>query len=210
MFCDHIPSYSHVCTVLLVQSTLQLLYLNITDDTQPELSEDFVVSLVGVAVSGSQKETTATSGAGIDGSASETSLMVEESDDPYGLIQFWTMTPPPMPGDRTTPPLTVQPVLTVEEEIRVAMVTVVRAQGLVGSVSVEYQTVDGSALNGVDYISAAGTVTFSGDERSKTITVDIIDNLAPELEKYFTVELNNPGGGKQGFSHQILSPILLH
>ena len=184
--------YGSVYCVLCILPP-QVLVLNITDDTEPELTETFVVSLVDVTVAGSDKLTTPTSGAVINTNASQLVISVEENDDPYGLIQFWTEATLP---STTIPPLIKQPEVSVLEEDIVVELTVVRAQGLLGTVSVEYQTMNGNATDSVDYISAGGTVTFAEGERLKTIEVVVIDDTTPELGRQFFAELVNPTGGE--------------
>lgn len=181
------------CVWCPLSSLDQVLVLNITDDTEPELPETFVVSLMGVTVASSDKLTTPTSGAVINTNASQFTVTVEENDDPYGLIQFWTEATLP---STTIPPLIEQPQVSVLEEDGHVELTIVRAQGLLGAVSVEYQTMNGNATDGVDYISNSGTVTFAEGEREKTIEVDIIDDSTPELGRQFFAELLNPAGGE--------------
>ena len=178
-----------VLSILLAQTLL----LNITDDTMPELAETFVVSLVGVTVAGNDKLTTPTSGAGINTSAAQFAVTVEENDDPYGLIQFWMEGSLP---STTIPSLAEQPEVYVLEEDGSVELTIVRAQGLLGSVRVEYQTMNGNATDGVDYTSAGGTIMFAEGERMKTIQVPIIDNNVPQLGRQFFAELLNPTGSE--------------
>ena len=195
--------------VLYALSTLlpQALLLNITDDTEPELVETFVVSLEGVTVAGNDKLTTTNSGAIINTNASQFVVNVEESDDPYGLIQFWTEATLP---STTIPPLTEQPEVSVLEEDGLVELTVVRAQGLLGDVSVEYQTINGNGTDGVDYTSVGGTLMFVDGERVKTIQVPIIDDATPELGRQFFAELVNPTGGESGTEIRVyISPNLV-
>lgn len=54
-------------------------------------------------------------------------------------------------------------------------------------VTVNFATVDGTAVAGVDYVAAAGTLTFAAGETSKAITIDVLDVTA--WDKYFAVQL---------------------
>src|SRR5689334_3345669 len=68
-------------------------------------------------------------------------------------------------------------------------------------VSVTYTTVAGSALATSDFISKAGTLTWAaGDNATKPIEVNIVNNAIAEPLKAFTVKLGNPpsGVGLQG------------
>jgi len=59
------------------------------------------------------------------------------------------------------------------------------------AVSVNYTTVNGSALAGSDYDAVSGTLTFKKNEMTKTISVPVRgDNLAEGTES-FTVQLSN-------------------
>lgn len=64
------------------------------------------------------------------------------------------------------------------------------------NVTVKYSTVDGSALAGSDYNAASGTLTFSKNEVTKTLTIPIRGDRVPELTEYFTVQLSNAKGAK--------------
>ena len=45
-----------------------------------------------------------------------------------------------------------------------------------GVVTVDYATVDGTAVAGEDYTATSGTLTFAAGERGKTVTVPILDD----------------------------------
>jgi hypothetical protein len=81
--------------------------------------------------------------------------------------------------------------ISVIEDIGILTVTVLRTGGAAGNLSVEYSTVDGSAVAGQDYTSTSGTLTFTGVETSKTIQIPIADDATTEPDETFTVELRN-------------------
>jgi hypothetical protein len=56
-------------------------------------------------------------------------------------------------------------------------------------VTVDFQTVDGTAVAGTDYVTAAGTLTFDPGETSKTILVMALD-VTSAPDKYFYVILS--------------------
>ncbi len=60
------------------------------------------------------------------------------------------------------------------------------------TVTVDYTTVDGTALAGEDYGAAQGTLTFAPGETSRTITVNIIGDDLREGNETLTVQLSNP------------------
>ncbi|NXK95299.1 GPR98 protein, partial [Formicarius rufipectus] len=172
----------------------EVLNLHVIDDDIPELNEYFRVTLVS-AVSGDGKlGSTPTSGASIDPEKETTDISIKASDHPYGLLQF-SVGPPPQPGDKMILPASAVPHVTVKEEVGQIRLLVVRAQGLLGTVLVEYRTVPLTASSPKDYQAVLGTLEFQPGERYKYITVNITDNSIPELQKTFKVELLNPEGG---------------
>jgi uncharacterized delta-60 repeat protein len=75
-----------------------------------------------------------------------------------------------------------------------AVINVVRTGSAVGTVSVDYLTMPGTASNGVDYVSSTGTLTFGPGETNKTFTVTIIDDLLQEGNETLTLLLTNARG----------------
>src|SRR4029079_13733705 len=59
------------------------------------------------------------------------------------------------------------------------------------AVTVDFTTVDGVALAGVDYIATSGTLTFNPGETMQTITVDLL-TVDPSFNKYCFAQLSNP------------------
>ncbi|NWX37327.1 GPR98 protein, partial [Notiomystis cincta] len=172
----------------------EVLNLHVIDDDIPELNEYFRVTLVS-AVSGDGKiGSTPTSGASIDPEKETTDISIKASDHPYGLLQF-SVGPPPQPGDEMIRPASAVPHITVKEEVGQIRLLVVRAQGLLGTVLMEYRTVPLTAFSPKDYQAVWGSMEFQPGERYKYVTVNITDNSIPELEKTFKVELLNPEGG---------------
>ncbi|MEP6299493.1 MAG: ExeM/NucH family extracellular endonuclease, partial [Ilumatobacter sp.] len=84
--------------------------------------------------------------------------------------------------------------VTVDESDGTATLTVTRTGADDSlSASVDYRTVDGSALAGPDYTSTTGTLTWEpGDSTAQTITVGIVDDDVVEGTETFLVELIDP------------------
>lgn len=61
------------------------------------------------------------------------------------------MGPPPQPGDKMILPASSVPHITIKEEVGHVRLLVVRAQGLLGTVLVEYRTVPVTAFSPIDY-----------------------------------------------------------
>jgi uncharacterized delta-60 repeat protein len=76
-----------------------------------------------------------------------------------------------------------------------ATITVVRTNGTSGSVSVAYNTVAGTALPGVNYITTSGTLTFNDGNTTKTFAVPLVDNNLVQGTVILSVILSNPTGG---------------
>ncbi|XP_036619299.1 adhesion G-protein coupled receptor V1 [Trichosurus vulpecula] len=172
----------------------EVLNLYVIDDDIPELNEYFRVTLVSAIPGDGKIGSTPTSGASIDVEKETTDVTIKASDHPYGLLQF-SVEMPPQPDDKMTLPTTSVPHMTVKEEDGEVKLLVVRAQGLLGRVMVEYKTVSLTALSPDDYQDTSGILEFQPGERYKYITVNITDNSIPELEKSFKVELLNSEGG---------------
>ena len=62
------------------------------------------------------------------------------------------------------------------------------------TVTVEYQTADGSATAGDDYTAASGTLTFEPGDRQKTVRVTVHDDAVEDGGETLTVTLSKPSG----------------
>lgn len=81
-------------------------------------------------------------------------------------------------------------------EAEAKVVTVWRLSGSTGAVTVHYATSPGTAVPGVDYQSASGTLTWAtGDDAPKTFTVILLDDSAPEGPETVNLALTSPTGG---------------
>ena len=96
---------------------VQYIDIYVRDDEEPELREDFIVSLFEAMSSDGLVGTTPTSGASIDLDARLNNITVAESDYPYGLMEFSVMKTLPMPGDPRVPPATEQPKVTRHQNV---------------------------------------------------------------------------------------------
>ncbi|MFC0212413.1 Calx-beta domain-containing protein [Paenibacillus chartarius] len=81
------------------------------------------------------------------------------------------------------------------EDIGSTGVTILRTDGSDGEVSVEMNSVSGSATEGSDYESFHSTVTFAPGEISKTVDIVIYDDGETEGDESFTIALSNPTNG---------------
>src|SRR5439155_1117381 len=85
----------------------------------------------------------------------------------------------------------------VNENSGVATITVKRAGGTNGAVSVQYATVaGGTATAGSDYTSGSGTLNWAdGEAGDKTFSVAIANDSLKESDETINLSLSNPGGG---------------
>ena len=81
----------------------------------------------------------------------------------------------------------------VEAEFTVRLTVAVTEE-----VTVEYRTVDGTAVADRDYTTTAGTLRFAANDMEKTISVPVADDTTAERTEYFTVELSDPRGATLG------------
>jgi len=76
--------------------------------------------------------------------------------------------------------------------------TVSLAESNPATVQVDYATADGTAMAGLDYLSASGTVTFDPGEVDKPVTVQVIGDTMDECFEEFSVLLSSPVNGTIG------------
>jgi photosystem II stability/assembly factor-like uncharacterized protein len=84
-----------------------------------------------------------------------------------------------------------------------ATFTVTLAPTSGAAVTVGYATSDGTAAAGSDYSAASGTLTFSPQQATQTLTVPVLGDVTVEPDETFTVTLSDPvnavvapGGGQ--------------
>ena len=88
-----------------------------------------------------------------------------------------------------------QPSYTVNEPDGSVTITVQRTGGSEGTVTVNYTTVNGSAVAPGDYTTQSGTLTFGPGVTTQTIVVPIVSDAIPEPSEAFNVQLSVPTGG---------------
>ena len=74
------------------------------------------------------------------------------------------------------------------------------------AVTVNYATADGTALAGVDYVAASGTLTFEPGETTKIIAVQVTGNFL-QLDEWFSVNLSGVSGNAQILDGQGIGTI---
>ena len=99
--------------------------------------------------------------------------------------------------DDTTPPGVLHfsdNAYAVLEDSGVVTITVERSGGTSDEVQVSYETFNGTAESGKDYMPALGTLTFPAGATEQTFTVTLLDDPGAEGFETFTVELQNVVG----------------
>ena len=82
--------------------------------------------------------------------------------------------------------------ITIGETGGTATVTVTLSKASSSAVTIDYQTVDGTALAGSDYTTSSGTLTIAAGSTSGTFTIPITSDDVIESSESFTVNLSNP------------------
>lgn len=100
-------------------------------------------------------------------------------------------------------------VANVAEDAAGLAVTVERAGGSSGTASVLWQTTDGSATAGSDYVAASGELTWAdGDASDQTIDLSISDDALVEGDETFTLALSDATGAALGTPSTITISIV--
>jgi uncharacterized delta-60 repeat protein len=111
-------------------------------------------------------------------------VVIVDDDEAHGVVGF------------------ARPIYSFKEDVFEANITVVRTNGSEGTVTVQYQTVNGSAIGGTlpsttnDFRTITnGTLTFGTSETNKSFAVRINNDILSEFEENFSVRLFNVTGG---------------
>ena len=74
----------------------------------------------------------------------------------------------------------------------IANFEVTLSQASTTTVSVRYQTADGTAKAGKNYVAAAGTLSFAPGETKKTIAITVLPDSAMVSDLVFSLQLSSP------------------
>ncbi|MBD2314191.1 hypothetical protein H6G20_21205 [Desertifilum sp. FACHB-1129] len=116
-------------------------------------------------------------------------------------IQDSAVTPTPTPNTFVLDPANTY---LFNEAATTATFTVRRIGDLTGEATIDYSTVNGTAIAGSDYTAASGTLTFAAGTDTATFTVDILADAIPEPDEFFTIRLND-GANIPDFAHVIIT-----
>jgi hypothetical protein len=81
--------------------------------------------------------------------------------------------------------------VSVAETAGTVTLSVLRQDDGAFPVTIDYTTVDGTALAGADYTAVTGTLTFPAGETNRTLSIPIFNDVDLEPPESFTVQLAN-------------------
>jgi hypothetical protein len=81
--------------------------------------------------------------------------------------------------------------VSVAETAGTVTLSVLRQDDGAFPVTIDYTTVDGTALAGADYTAVTGTLTFPAGETNRTLRIPIFNDVDLEPPESFTVQLTN-------------------
>jgi hypothetical protein len=84
--------------------------------------------------------------------------------------------------------------LVVDEAAREAVFTLVLDRASDSRVTLDYQTADGSAAAGADYVATAGSLGFAPGEMAKAVRVPLLDDALQEDSETFSLHIANLAG----------------
>ena len=150
------------------QMNTSFITIDILSDNTPENSEQFTISLSNPG-----------GGAILADSDTQAQLIISSNDVP---VRF---------GSSIT---------YVSEDVGDLVMTVFRGTVLGGEsygpleqeTTVTYSTTSDTAIDGDDYMSSSGTITFASGETTQTISIPIVNDDIPEGDESFTITLSNP------------------
>ncbi|MEE9320363.1 MAG: Calx-beta domain-containing protein [Granulosicoccus sp.] len=149
------------------------LSIPIVHDTDSEPNEQFSVILSDAKPLGGQQL----------GSPSRTTVTIRNVDHPVVV---------PVQLDAGTLQFANTSFVVTEDDANVVL-SVQRIGESEGAVSIQYETVSGSALAGADFTQASGTLNWAdSDSDSKSFSIDILGDVDLETEEAFEVVLLNP------------------
>ncbi|XP_050432322.1 sodium/calcium exchanger 1 [Adelges cooleyi] len=85
--------------------------------------------------------------------------------------------------------------LLVKESAGFVEVPIVRTHGSDSEVTVKWRTIDESAISGRDYVGGQGEIIFKDKEVAKVLKIEIINDMCPEKDECFEIELYGATGG---------------
>ncbi|PNI73019.1 ADGRV1 isoform 31, partial [Pan troglodytes] len=155
--------------VLLEGETSKAVPIYVINDIYPELEESFLVQLMNETTGGARL-----------GALTEAVIIIEASDDPYGLF-----------GVQITKLIVEEPEF---NSVKVNL-PIIRNSGTLGNVTVQWvATINGQLATG-DLRVVSGNVTFAPGETIQTLLLEVLADDVPEIEEVIQVQLTDASGG---------------
>ncbi|XP_048187347.1 adhesion G-protein coupled receptor V1 [Perognathus longimembris pacificus] len=178
---DYISAFGS--SVFKANQSEATITISILDDEEPETSESVFIELLNCTVLEKAQNRPIQNSPRL-GPKSETiaHLIIIANDDAFGTLQLST------------------PLVHVVENHVGPIINVTRTGGAFADVSVKFKAVPITAIAGEDYSIASSDVVLLEGETSKAVPIYIINDIYPELEESFLVQLLNEttGGAKLG------------
>jgi len=70
---------------------------------------------------------------------------------------------------------------------------------------INYQTIEGTALENVDYLPLTGEVTFAANETEREVPVEILQNSSRESARYFSLQITSSLGEEEFFNSGVMA-----
>ncbi|MED6250420.1 Adhesion G-protein coupled receptor V1 [Ataeniobius toweri] len=173
---DFVPLLDSV--VFLANQTEANITLRLLDDDDPERDEAVFVKLISLdLIKGDQKRPISTSPSLGPMADIVAQVIVEASDDAFGILQLSASA------------------VSVAEHYVGPIINVTRVGGIFADVSVKFIAIPVTATVGEDYSVASTDVVLLEGESSKSVPIYVINDLVPELEETFVIELINQTTG---------------
>ncbi|ETE65236.1 G-protein coupled receptor 98, partial [Ophiophagus hannah] len=176
---DYLPISGFV--ILPANESEATLHLPILDDDEPEQSESVFVELLGATLIGEVNHQPISDSPRL-GSTTDTiaHIIINANDDAFGTLQLSA------------------PAVQIPENYIGPIINVTRTGGIFADVSVKFRAVPITATAGEDYSVASSDVVLLEGETSKAVPIYIINDINPEREESFFVQLlNQTTGGAQ-------------
>lgn len=157
-------------------STPKTFLVPLVADGLPEGPENFFVRLFNGRVGG-------IANTNLLGARTNSTVIIGDGDS-YGQVAF------------------NQPYYQADKNGGLAAITVIRSGGIAGTGTVNFVTIQETAIAGTDYVETNGVLTFLPGEISKTFTVVLLDDASASGNKVLTLALSNPSNVTLG------SPII--
>lgn len=145
----------------------------------------------------------------LDEGSGETITLLIQNVSPAGAASIGVASATATISDDDDPPIIDIRSVTASEAAGTAVITATMSGVSANNISVSYATADNSATAGLDYTSAAGSLTWpAGTEGGQSFTVTLLDDALDEPTETVDITLFNISGGAASFNNNTASLIL--